>query len=72
LPLADAGQAKDVVFQTSRVVFSDDDPDTLPRMNQGTEKRLPTKLVMSGVLASTLLLWAIIAAIGILLVRLAF
>jgi len=41
-------------------------------MNQDTERSMPTRLVVSGVLVTGLLLWAIIAAVVVLLVRLAF
>ncbi|HZH24053.1 MAG TPA: hypothetical protein VEY49_04060 [Solirubrobacteraceae bacterium] len=39
-------------------------------MNRGPEKLVPLKLVMSGVLLTSFVLWAIIAATVILLVRL--
>ena len=41
-------------------------------MNQGIERPLPKRLVVSGVLVTRLLLWAMIAVVVVSLVRLAF
>lgn len=66
------GSAPEVRTLTLEVALSARSWHLEAQMNQGIERPLPKRLVVSGVLVTGLLLWAMIAVVVVSLVRLAF